>query len=109
MSGPQNAIVGELDEPTSIPETIISDEELQEELKMAKYSKSAEFKRLKEYMEARIQFFSQYFPNGTPIDQIPKEERDGYWVAATIITREFQNVIDSYDRAKEVVNNANTK
>lgn len=101
MSGPQNAIVGDLDEPTQIPETEVDLETLGEVKKMAKYSKTAEFKRLEQYIQDRISFFSRHFPNGTPIDQIPKEERDGYWVAACIITREFQSIIDEYSRARE--------
>lgn len=118
MTGPAHAVVGDNDEPTSIPQTNVDAEALAEEKKLAKYSKTAEFKRLKEFMEARIQFYQRYLPNGQQVEGDPKDgpltvsvpmgDMTPYWVAACIVTKEFQNVLNEYANAAEAVNAANS-
>lgn len=106
MSGPQNAVVGDVDSPMTLPETKVPEEVLTEEKKMAKYSKSAEFKRLKEFMEARIKFYQQYYPSGQRVQDIPDEERGKYWQAACIVVTEFENILSEYDQASSAVDDA---
>lgn len=114
MSGAQNAIVGDSDLPTNLPETTLPDNVLAEERKLAKYSRTAEFKRLKEFMEARVQFYQRYLPNGTRVQgdpkdttgitiEMPKSDMTAYWVAACVIINEFENILAEYERAAEVV------
>lgn len=121
MSGPQNAVMGEQDAPTNVPVTQVPEEVLAEEKKLAKYSQTAEFKRLKEFMENRVKFYQRYFPNGSMVEGDPKNDRPGvinmpagitqemmnvYWMAACIVTKEFENVLNEYAQAQEVVKNA---
>ena len=107
MSGPANAVVGDQELPTNLPETTVPEETLIEEKKMATYSQTAEFKRLSEFMEDRIKFFQMFLPDGRLIKDIPTSEPLGEnWRAANIVITEFRNVLDQYDRAREVVKNA---
>lgn len=105
MSGPANAVVGDQDEPTAIPQSVVSDEILVEEKKMAKYSKTKEFQRLREFLEDRIKFFQDYLPDGRSIKDVQgtAEIIALNWKVANCIITEFQNVLESYDRAAEVV------
>lgn len=106
MNGAQNAIVGDQDLPTTLPETQVPEAALTDEKKMAKYSKSAEFKRLKDFMEARIKFYQRFYPSGQRVQDIPDQERGAYWQAACIVITEFENVLSEYDLAREAVENA---
>jgi len=116
QSGAQNAVVGDLDESTMLPETQVPEDALTEEKKMAKYSESAEFKRLREFMEARVNFYQRYLPNGQQVEGdpvrvglpqgVPAGQLESYWIAACIVIKEFENVLDEYDRAREAVKNA---
>lgn len=100
-SGAQNAIVGELDEPTRIPETQVPEQSLEEERKLAKYSQSQEFKRLQKFLEARIQFYQGFLPDGRPIDATPVKSED--WRVANAIIKEFNLVLSEYENARQVV------
>lgn len=106
-TGPTNAVFGDQDEPTTLPQSVVPEAVLVEEKKMAKYSKTAEFKRLRDFMEARIKFFQKYLPGGQPVKEVPENERAAYWQAACVIIDEFQNVLNEYDQAAGVVNAAN--
>src|SRR4051812_32656481 len=102
MSGPTNAVIGDADFGTSLPTTDVPEEVLEEEKKLAKYSQTAEFKRLKEFMENRIKFYQHYFPDGKPIDSVPADPQTiaSHWMAANIVVREFNNILNEYAQAK---------
>lgn len=104
MSGPSNAIMGEEDRPTELPQTQVSDEFLNQEKSLAKYSKTKEFQELKAYMEGRIEFFQKHLPGG---ELVVKEndpvELVHMWKVALIVVAEFQAVLDRYKQAEEVV------
>jgi hypothetical protein len=106
MYGAQNAVMGDQDSPTNLPETEMPQESLVDEKKMAKYSETAEFKRLRVFIEDRIKFFQQYYPNGQRVQDLPAEERAAYWQAACIVVGEFEGVLKAYDQAREVVKDA---
>lgn len=104
MSGPVNSPIGDLDEPTNLPVTTVPEDVLAEEKKLAKYSQTAEFKRLKDYLEARISFFQNYLPDGRPINALdPDVNLSEQWRAANIVIAEFKGVLAEYANAKEVV------
>lgn len=109
MSGARNAVMGEADSPIELPKTQVPEEVLTDEKKMARYSQSAEFKRLRKFMQDRIEFFQKYFPNGQRVQDLPESERSAYWQAACIVVSEFQGVLDEYERAREVVSDAGSK
>lgn len=109
-TGAVNAVVGDLDD-TTLPVTTVDEQVLTEEKKMAKYSKTAEFQRLKTFMEARIEFFQKHLPDGTEIDKVQLNDTQlaVQWMSANVIIREFQNVLNEYQQAKEVVEDADRR
>jgi hypothetical protein len=107
--------MGDNDEPTALPETMVPEQSLAEERKMAKYSRSDEFLRLRNFMAARMEFYKHYLPDGSHVEGDPKNQNQlvhinvpsadmtSYWVAACIVLKEFQLVMDEYDAAHEAV------
>ena len=108
MPGPQNAVMGDSDEPTNLPVTEVPEEVLTEEKKMAKYAQSDEYKRLAEFMGARIKFYQDFMPNGRSIKEVSLQDWElaQSWKVANIVISEFQGVLDAYDRAQEAVKDA---
>lgn len=105
---PSNAIIGDntgVDLPEA-PEDVI---DLSEEKKMAKFSKSAEFKRLKEYLEGRIEFFQNYLPDGTAISSQKPEELVNTWIVANLVIGEFRAVINEYERVNKIVEDESSR
>jgi hypothetical protein len=108
MSGAQNGVMGDADEPTSLPVTEVPEEVVTEEKKMAQYSTSAEYKRLEDFMKARIQFYQNFMPDGRSVKDINLQDWElaQGWKVANIVITEFQGVIDAYERAREAVEGA---
>ncbi len=113
MTGPSNATIGDRDEPTKLPETDVPEDLLEEERKLAQYSETAEFKRLKDFMEGRIKFYQRYLPSGEMVELDPKgnlqinpprQDLTAHWIAACIVVKEFENILAEYERARETVN-----
>ncbi len=100
---PQNAIIGD-ETGIELPQSTLNDEILVEEKKMAKYSKTAEFKRIKEHCEERIAFYQQYLPNGAEValDVRPTPED---WAVANRVIGEFKALMNMYEVANEAVKN----
>jgi hypothetical protein len=105
---PDNAIIGDESgiELPQAPENVV---DLTEEKNIAKYSQTKEFKRLKGYMEGRIEFFQKFLPDGTALNSLdPSIDLGQQWKLANLVIAEFQAVIDEYDRIKQVVHDAGT-
>lgn len=102
---PQNSIIGD-SFGTDLPQMQINEETLVEEKKMARYSKSAEFKRIKEHCEERVAFYQTKLPNGLEIglDYIPNTED---WRVANRIIGEFILLMNMYENAADAVKDAN--
>lgn len=99
--GPANGVMGD---STDLPVTTVPEIQLIEEKNLARFSKSKEFKKLKEYLEARIRFFQSYLPDGKEVRfQAPDGESVQKWLLANNIIAEFQAVINIYENASEVV------
>lgn len=79
---------------------------LSDERKMAKYSKTAEFKRIEVFCKERIEFYQKFLPNGAAVgtDVAPTAED---WRVANRIIAEFNGLLDSYNLANEVVKEVN--
>jgi hypothetical protein len=89
---------------TDLPETSVDNEQLVEEKKMAKYSKTAEFKQIKDYMEARIEFWKLRQPNGTPmVAKQVTQDMVNDWVVANHIIAEFQAFLSEFENASKAV------
>lgn len=89
---------------TELPEVELDQTILHEEKKLAKFSRTAEFKRQKEYMEQRIDFYNKYLPGGAEIgvDVHPTAED---WRVANRVIGEFKAFLDQYEIAREEVDN----
>jgi predicted nucleic acid-binding protein len=86
---------------TELPETKVEQQSLVEEQKMAKYSRSAEFKRIKQWAEERIEFYQQFLPNGQPvIDTVPTPDQ---WIAANAIIAELTYLTKTYEQVNDAV------
>ena len=98
---PQNGIIGSnaVDLPVAQPDQQVLDEEK----KIAKYSKSAEFQRLADYMRGRIEFYQRCLPNGVEIENLPPEDQQKMWGPANTVIREFNAVIKFYEETAAVV------
>lgn len=105
MSGPQNGIIGE-DFGTTLPEARIDQDTLSVEKNMAKFSKSKEYKKLKEHLLDRVEYYQSFLPDGRDVrtGTIPTAEQ---WVIANAVIGEFKAVLTAYENAQEVVENAN--
>lgn len=104
QTGPQNVILGD---EVSLPETQVPEQLLNEEKLLARFSKTKEFKRLKDYLEARITFFQNHFPDGTPLAKETDHQKVvDYWRAANIVVGEFKALLEVYENANQVVNDA---
>jgi hypothetical protein len=88
---------------TDLPKTEVSEDLLIQEKNLARYSKTKEFKTLKEYLEARIKFFSEFLPDGKEVRWLAESELGVKWVVANNIINEFKAVLNRYEQAAEVV------
>jgi hypothetical protein len=122
MAGPDNGIMGDLDDPMVQPHTEVPEDQLKaEELElrnMAKFSKTKEYKKLREFMEARISFYQKFLPNGAQVEgrpdnnngfsvNVPHGDLTSNWIAACIVIKELENILGEYEQAAEVAKNKN--
>lgn len=104
MTGPTNTPLGDqgLDE---LPQTQVPQDTLQRERAMAQFSKTAEFRALKEAIENRVAFYQNYMPGtqDVKIVQLTNEERGYMWLAASVIIEEFRSILLAYEQANLAV------
>lgn len=105
----QNAIIGDNDYGTSLPETTIDTDSLAIEKKAAKFSRTAEYKRLKEHMDARVKFYQTFLPDGRAIITGSKDEQIAAWDRANCVIAEFTEIMNFYETAQEMVKEDATK
>lgn len=91
---------------TELPVTQVDTQQLVAEKNMAKYSKTKEYEQLKTYLEARIDFFQRYLPNGDSIVNQEADEAATNWRIANTVIAEFKNVLTSYEGAQKAVEDA---
>lgn len=106
--GAANAVMGD-SEPNfgmDIPVTQPDHSAIDAEKKMAKFSKTKEYKVLKDYMLSRIDFYQKYLPDGRALSDVSPENRDSMWIAANAIIGEFKSVIAAYEQAETTVKTA---
>jgi shikimate kinase len=88
-----------------LPSVEVDKDELDEEKRMARFSKSKEYKKLKQIMESRIEFYQKALPDGRPLTEVDTAERAHMWVVANAVIGEFKMVLAAYEDANEVVKN----
>lgn len=102
----QQGIIGD-SYPTELPVTNVPEQDLTEEKKMAKFSKTREFKRLKAHIEQRITYYQAFLPNGKAVLESEDMTQLGQnWLVANALITELQAIIDAYELANEAVKNA---
>ena len=98
--GPKHAILGDIT-GVDLPQMAPNAQDLSEEKNMARYSKSKEFKRIKEWCEGRIAFYQNFYPDGREIsDKLPSPEE---WVIANTVIKELTALMNGYVLAEEIV------
>lgn len=96
-----NGLVGD-DYGVEIPQSQVPDNKaLVEEKKIAKYSKSREFQRIKEYFETRIEFYQKNLPDGREIGPYTPTSED--WRVANLLIKEFKVLTKSYESIAETI------
>lgn len=78
-----------------------------EEKNMAKYAKSKEFEKIKNFCADRISFYQTCLPDGRPVDQVNLDGLDKNWQVANIVIREFTALMGVYEQAQTTVDEAN--
>ena len=98
---PKNALIGDAT-GVELPQMELTDNFLVEEKKMAKYSRSTEFKRIQEWCEGRIEFYQTKLPNGAEIglDVAPSTED---WRVANRVIGELRALLAQYEMAATAV------
>lgn len=100
---PNNVIIGDEDTGINLPQAQPDERDLAEEKKMAKYSKTAEFKRIQDHFKERTEFYQKYLPDGRPIATIAGQDLEIYWKVANLVIAEFDGVINLFENAQKVV------
>lgn len=100
-----NAITDNYD--IDLPDTEIPEQDLIEERKAAKFSRTKEYQELKQHLEQRIMFYQTFLPDGSPIaSNADMAELGMKWAVANAIIAEFTAVLTAYENARDVVKNA---
>jgi len=97
--GPQNTLIGNFS--VDVPEMKVDEKTLIEEKKMARYSKSKEFKKIVEYCQSRIEFYQKYLPNGLEVGATEVTAED--WRVANRVVMEFNLLMNMYETAAQAV------
>jgi hypothetical protein len=95
--GPQNALVNQ--SPIELPQTQVQEEDLIAEKNAAKFSKTKEYKVLKEYLESRINYYQTQLPDGRSITDAKPQD----WIVANLVIAEFNAVLNAYEQARQAV------
>lgn len=100
--GPQNGLLGD-NFGTDIPEMRMDNQDLVNEKKRARFSKTKEYLALKEHLQSRIAFYQTQLPDGRAIPGLPKDELLINWAVANLVIREFDAIITAYETVRDTV------
>lgn len=98
----QYGIIGDLDDPTQLPETQKDTEDFVKLQKAARFSKTKEYQALKEHLEGRVEFYQQYLPGGEGVGKTV-EEIGRNWMVADAVIGEIRAILKGYDQAAELI------
>lgn len=93
-----NGIIGD-NLGIDLPQKPVDEIAINELRHKAKYSRSTEFKELREKAQARIEFYQKFLPNGQLIGTVTREEMQGKWELANLLIAELRNLFDEYEGA----------
>lgn len=96
----QNGIIGD-DYSMNIPETELDPQVTAEIQQAARFSKTKEWKQLKEYLESRITFYQAFLPDGRAVGAINDVKlAQEMWIPANVIIGEFVALMGQYEQTK---------
>ncbi len=98
---PQNGIIGDIDGGIDIPETEVHEELADEVKSMAKFTRTAEYKRQKAWGEQVIDFYETKLPDGRDISSVPMNERGEHWTVANEVIKVIKGFLASYEESAE--------
>ncbi len=105
----QRGIIGDLDQ-IDLPMVNNDPQLLEEEQRKARFSKTKEFKELKDQIDRKIEFYSAYLPGGVSYEALLAvkdfEEIGKMTVLSSTIIGEFRQLIQTYETANEAVKEA---
>lgn len=104
--GPQNVIMGNQADPSTTPLSQADDSQFEELKKTARFSKSVEFKALKEYIQSRIEFYQTYLPRGenpAAEKELTNEQLGEQWRIGNLVNGEFKQLLTIYETAADMV------
>lgn len=107
-TGPQNVVTGD-NFGTDLPQTVVPADDLAVERNMAKFSKSREFKKLKDAIDTKIEFYKHYLPDGKPVTAHTDKdlaEIGRHWLIANMVIGELEEILTAYELAREAVRNS---
>lgn len=55
-----------------------------------KLANSSDYPQFRDYIDQRVKYFGQFTPDGTPVEQLTKEQRIEAWGSAVVVIRELQ-------------------
>lgn len=106
MAGASNGIIGN-EYGIDLPESRLDEQMLNEEKKKARYSRSAEYRRLKEYLDSRIEYHRNFLPGGGQLAGMvgvaPMEQIGQAATVSQLVILELQKIIDEYESAVSAV------
>lgn len=114
--GPQHGIIGSdagygLDLPDTAQEAQSRDQA--ELVQKARFSRTAEYKEIKAWVEARIEYYRLFQPGADgrdlPLRDLPNEERGWRCLASDLMIHEYRSFLAQYEQAAEALKNANKK
>jgi hypothetical protein len=97
-----NAVIGDSG-AVELPQTEVNDEAITELRKRARFSKTKEFKELRDALDERIVFYQTFLPNGNLTSQASKQQAAENWRLANIVISELQAVKNAYDGSIELL------
>lgn len=99
---PKNAIIGD-STGVELPVQAHDNTAVQELQRKAKYSRSKEYKLLKEKADERIEFYKRFLPSGQLVGTTSKAELAGRWELANILIAEFEQLFGEYENAEALL------
>lgn len=115
MAGAIHGIIGDdANYWTDLPEyQAENDAALAELQKVARFSRTAEYKALKEKLESRIEYYKVYQPGGDgsayALRDVNNEERGWRTLAADLVISEFRAIIAAYELAYQTTKDESAK
>lgn len=99
-----NAVMGDDNFGTDLPQTVLDEAEVTEVKSMASFAHSKEYDRITEFFESRVAYYQAYAPDGRDVKSVPPAELRDMWLVSNAIIGELKYIMATYANAKEISN-----